>query len=98
MSFNPTPKKSLGQHWLEDDVSLHAMLAAAVVQPEDTVLEVGPGLGPLTKLLVDSSDQVVAVEFDRKLAAGLAKRVPADNLRVVQHDILTFDLTTLPPD
>jgi 16S rRNA (adenine1518-N6/adenine1519-N6)-dimethyltransferase len=62
------------------------------------VLEVGPGLGPLTRLLADSTDQVVAVEFDPDLAAGLAKRVPADNLRVVQHDILTFDLTTLPPD
>jgi 16S rRNA (adenine1518-N6/adenine1519-N6)-dimethyltransferase len=98
MSKDPAPKKSLGQHWLDDEVSLHAMLSAAAVQPEDTVLEVGPGLGPLTTLLVDSADQVVAVEFDADLAAGLAKRVPADNLRVVHHDILTYDLTALPPD
>jgi 16S rRNA (adenine1518-N6/adenine1519-N6)-dimethyltransferase len=94
----PIPKKSLGQHWLTDDVSLHAMLAAAEVQPEDTVLEVGPGLGPLTKLLVDSADQVIAVEFDPELAAGLAKRVPAKNLAVMHQDILRYDLTALPPD
>lgn len=98
MVFEPLPNKSLGQHWLTDDFSLHAMLAAADVQPEDTVLEIGPGLGPLTALLVDSADQVIAVEFDELLAAGLAKRVPADNLRVVRQDILRFDLTTLPPD
>lgn len=98
MARDPVPNKSLGQHWLNDDVSLHAMVAAAAVQPEDTVLEVGPGLGPLTKLLVDSADQVIAVEFDRDLAAKLPGRVPARNLQVVNQDILQFDLTSLPPD
>jgi len=98
MQNNPVPKKSLGQHWLDDPESLHAMLAAADVQPEDTVLEVGPGLGSLTKLLVESADQVVAVEFDEALATGLSERVKADNFRVVHQDILRFDLTTLPPD
>jgi 16S rRNA (adenine1518-N6/adenine1519-N6)-dimethyltransferase len=98
MSSSPIPKKSLGQHWLHDEASLHAMIVATGIQPEDTVLEIGPGLGPLTKLLVDSADQVVAVEFDPDLAAGLPGRVPADNLRVIRHDILTFDLTSLPPD
>lgn len=98
MSPNPIPKKSLGQHWLTDEASLHAMLVAAAVQSHDTVLEIGPGLGPLTKLLVDSADQVVAVEFDEGLAAGLSRRVPADNLRVVRQDILRFDLTALAPD
>ncbi|MDB5181571.1 MAG: putative Ribosomal small subunit methyltransferase [Candidatus Saccharibacteria bacterium] len=97
-SIGPVPKKSLGQHWLNDEMSLHAMLLAADVQPEDTVLEIGPGLGPLTALLVDSANEVIAVEFDEELARGLPKRVPADNLRVVRSDILRFDLTTLKPD
>jgi len=94
----PIPKKSLGQHWLTDAECLHAMLLAANVQPEDTVLEIGPGLGPLTQLLVDSANEVIAVEFDEELARGLAKRVPADNLRVVRQDILQYDFTQLPPD
>lgn len=98
MASQPIPKKSLGQHWLNDPASLHAMLLAADVQPEDTVLEIGPGPGSLTSLLVDSANQVIAVEFDEELARGLAKLVPADNLRVVRQDILRFDLTTMAPE
>lgn len=94
----PTPKKSLGQHWLTDEASLNAMLAAAEVGPNDTVLEIGPGLGSLTSVLTNTVQEVVAVEFDAALAAGLPKRVPAANLRTVQQDILRFDLTSLPPD
>jgi 16S rRNA (adenine1518-N6/adenine1519-N6)-dimethyltransferase len=98
MHNEPLPKKSLGQHWLEDEASLWAMLDHAEVTADDTVLEIGPGLGPLTKLLVSEADSVVAVEFDEDLASGLAKRVPADNLKVVRSDILRFDLTSLAPD
>jgi 16S rRNA (adenine1518-N6/adenine1519-N6)-dimethyltransferase len=92
----PIAKKSLGQHWLHDPDSLQAMVDAAEVQPEDTVLEIGPGLGTLTQLLVVSAKQVIAVEFDEKLAHDLPKRVKADNLEIVSQDILSFDLTTVP--
>jgi 16S rRNA (adenine1518-N6/adenine1519-N6)-dimethyltransferase len=98
MSREAIPNKSLGQHWLDDELSLHNMLVAGDVQPGDAVLEIGPGLGPLTKLLVLAAGQVTAVEFDGALASKLAKRVPAANLRVVHQDILRFDLTTMPPD
>lgn len=91
-------KKSLGQHWLRDKGSLQAMCDAAEVHKTDTVLEIGPGLGTLTELLVRRAAQVVAVEFDETLAAGLPARVPADTLQVVHEDILKFDFTTLPPD
>lgn len=92
----PIPKKSLGQHWLHDDDSLEAMVVAAGVQETDTVLEIGPGLGTLTEKLVASADQVVAVEFDQTLAATLPSRINSDTLKVVQSDILRFDLTSLP--
>lgn len=94
----PVPKKSLGQHWLTDEISLENMLMAADVSAADSVLEIGPGLGPLTAMLTKQARDVVAVEFDEELARGLPKRVPADNLRVVRSDILRFDLTTMPPD
>jgi 16S rRNA (adenine1518-N6/adenine1519-N6)-dimethyltransferase len=94
----PIPKKSLGQHWLNDELSLEAMCLAADVQSTDTILEIGPGLGTLTKLLVAKARQVVAVEFDYLLANSLASRVPGDNLTVVQSDILGFDFATLPTD
>lgn len=96
MSFEPVPKKSLGQHWLTDYDCLAAMLDAAEVGLDDTVLEIGPGLGTLTELLVESAARVVAVEFDERLARELPSRVKADNLSVVRSDILSFDLTTLP--
>lgn len=96
MFLDPTPKKSLGQHWLTDEACLDAMVRSAGVGPDDTVLEIGPGLGTLTEKLVSAARLVVAVEFDDDLAAGLPTRVGAGNLQVVRSDILRFDLTELP--
>jgi 16S rRNA (adenine1518-N6/adenine1519-N6)-dimethyltransferase len=93
---DPKPKKSLGQHWLHDKASLQAMCDAAKVQPSDTVLEIGPGLGTLTALLVAQAKRVVAVEFDARLAEGLSGRVAASNLEVFHEDILDFDFSRLP--
>lgn len=98
MPYNAIPKKSLGQHWLTDYASLQAMLDAAEVHETDTILEVGPGQGTLTELLVHAADYVVAVEFDEALARELPKRVVENNLRVVSQDILRFDLTSLPAE
>jgi len=92
------PKKSLGQHWLDDPYSLNAMLEAADVGLEDEVLEIGPGPGTLTEELVHAAKHVTAVEFDQALAEKLPDRVPAGNLTVVHGDILSFDLTSLPPN
>lgn len=96
MSNLPFAKKSLGQHWLTDFESLSAMCDAVSVQDGDTILEIGPGLGTLTELLVERADKVVAVEFDEKLARELPGRVPESNLEVVTQDILSFDLTRMP--
>lgn len=95
-AYLPFAKKSLGQHWLHDESSLTAMCDAADVSADDVVLEVGPGVGTLTELLVKRAKRVVAVEFDEKLAHELPARVQASNLEVVQQDILRFDLTSLP--
>lgn len=94
----PYANKSLGQHWLTDREALSAIADSAGLKPDDTVLEIGPGTGTLTGLLVRQAGQVVAVEFDKKLAKALPDRVRVDNLTVVQSDILQFDLTSLPPD
>lgn len=92
------PKKSLGQHWLNDVEALQAMVTAVAVTDTDTVLEIGPGLGTLTKELISAAKQVVAVEFDRDLARDLTKRVSSDRLQIIEHDILSFDFTSLPPE
>jgi 16S rRNA (adenine1518-N6/adenine1519-N6)-dimethyltransferase len=94
----PIPKKSLGQHWLDDPASLQAMCDAAEVGPDDSILEIGPGQGTLTKLLVEQAREVVAVEFDDYLAKMLPHRITSSSLTVKNQDILSFDFTTLPPD
>lgn len=92
----PTPKKSLGQHWLFDSRSLGGICDAAGIKPNETVLEIGPGLGPLTIELTQRAKQVVAVELDEALARQLPARVPAHNLIVLNQDILSFDTSQLP--
>lgn len=96
--INNTPKKSLGQHWLNDEASLESICDISGVSETDTVLEIGPGLGTLTQKLSDRAKQVIAVEFDEDLARGLLKRVNAPNITVVNQDILSFDLSELPTD
>jgi 16S rRNA (adenine1518-N6/adenine1519-N6)-dimethyltransferase len=90
------PNKGLGQHFLVDRPSLEAIMDAAAVTKADTVLEIGPGLGVMTRPLTQIAGQVVAVETDRILADLLRRDAPP-NLEVVEQDILTFDFTRLPP-
>ncbi len=88
-------KKSLGQHWLTDPQVLEAIAEYGEIEKHDTVLEIGPGLGTLTEKLLQQAGHVIAVEIDRDLAGNLSKK-QADNLMVVQGDVLKFDLTQLP--
>jgi 16S rRNA (adenine1518-N6/adenine1519-N6)-dimethyltransferase len=90
------PKKELGQHWLTDRVILSEIADSAEIGEEDTVLEIGPGLGTLTSELLRRAKRVVAVEFDRDLAAKLPGQFPGTELQVINEDILSFDLDTLP--
>ncbi len=91
-----TSRKSLGQHWLQDETSLQAMCDIASVGCDDFVLEIGPGLGTLTQKLAEQAKEVVAVEYDGELAKELPARIKARNVIVVRRDILRFDLTALP--
>ncbi len=90
------PKKSLGQHWLKDRDVLSAIAEAADIDPTDTVLEIGPGLGTLTSELLRRAEKVVAVELDDELVAKLPGQFPGTSLEVIHQDILDFDLSVLP--
>jgi len=86
------PRKAFGQNFLVDDHVLERIVQAADLEPDDLVLEVGPGLGVLTQELARRVRRVVAVELDRDVAAAL-KRILAgqQNVEIVQEDILRFD-------
>ena len=86
------PRKKWGQHFLIDGHVLGKILAAADAGPNDTVLEVGPGLGALTQGLVETAGHVVAVELDKDLAGLLLQRFAPAQVTVVQSDILKLDL------
>ncbi len=98
MTTHAKPKKALGQHWLEDAGALQAMCDSAAVASTDTVVEIGPGLGTLTRRLLGRAKEVIAVEFDPDLAANLHLEVgPLDtHLTVVHADILQFDFSSVP--
>ena len=66
--------KSLGQNFLHDGNQLRRIVRAAALGKEDKVLEVGPGLGPLTELLLETAGHVLAIEKDRRLVQMLADR------------------------
>ena len=95
-SSGPSPKKTLGQHWLEDDSALKAICLAADLQVTDTVLEIGPGLGALTEQLVKRATKVIAVELDENLVWELSRRIKSPNLAIVHQDILQFNFGQLP--
>ena len=83
--------KSLGQNFLQDPIALEKIVAAAEIRPSDSVLEIGPGLGSLTRYLAVSAKQVVAVELDEKLIPPLkAVIAPHANIRLIHGDILEF--------
>lgn len=90
------PKKSLGQHWLHDENSLMSMCDGAQIQANDFVIEIGPGLGTLTKKLVELNAKVLAVEFDDTLATKLEKSF-GNKIQVVNQDILKFNFEQQPP-
>jgi len=85
------PKKSLGQNFLVDPNGLSKVLKAAEVRPEETVLEIGAGLGSLTYLLAQQAKQVVAVELDKRLIPPLTEALAGfDNVTIKQGDMLAL--------
>ncbi len=89
--------KGFGQNFLVDAAALGAIVGAAELTEADTVLEVGPGLGVLTRELAARAGQVVSVELDARLLPVLAETLTdLENIELVHGDGLTFDLSQLP--
>ncbi|MEK7685768.1 MAG: 16S rRNA (adenine(1518)-N(6)/adenine(1519)-N(6))-dimethyltransferase RsmA [Verrucomicrobiota bacterium] len=83
--------KSLGQNFLHDGNQLRRIVSAAELRPGDPVLEIGPGLGPLTELLLAKAGRVLAIEKDRRLYEFLEHRFPeAKNLTLIHADALDY--------
>ncbi len=84
--------KRLGQNFLQDPYALEKIVAAAEILPTDSVLEIGPGLGSLTRYLAAAARSVLAIELDTRLFPPLeAVLAPYRNVRLMQGNILDFD-------
>jgi len=91
MSF-PRAKKRLGQNFLVDESYARRIVASLAPRAGETVIEIGPGRGALTALLLESGARVVAVEFDRELVAFLRERFGGrEEFRLVEADALDVD-------
>jgi 16S rRNA (adenine1518-N6/adenine1519-N6)-dimethyltransferase len=96
--FDLHPRRSLGQNFLQDEQALKRILQAANLLPGDSVLEIGPGLGSLTRHLAGTAKQVTAVELDQRLFPALAEMLAAfPNVRLVHGDMLELDPAKLMP-
>src|ERR1043165_5256436 len=82
--------KSLGQNFLHDGNQLRRIVEAARLTPDDNVLEIGPGLGPLTELLLHKSARVLAIEMDRRLVNFLGERFKDPKLEIIHADALNI--------
>lgn len=91
-------KKSLGQHWLKDVNILESIADSAEIKQGDSVLEIGPGLGTLTEILVNRGANVVAVEFDQDLIKNLQEKFNTPQVKILEGDVRTFDFNQMPAD
>jgi 16S rRNA (adenine1518-N6/adenine1519-N6)-dimethyltransferase len=90
------PKKSLGQNFLKDPHYLSKIADAAGIRSEDKVLEIGPGLGHLTRELAGRANKVLALELDERLIPHLKHELAAlPNITIVQTDALEYPFETL---
>jgi len=94
--FDLQARKGLGQHFLIDGEVLELITSAAELTPTDVIVEVGPGLGILTKELAQKAGRVIAIELDNKLAALLQQTLASfDNVTIINEDILQIEPATL---
>lgn len=94
--YNLRPRKELGQNFLTDPVHLGKIVDIAGLTPTDIVLEIGPGPGVLTRLLVEQAGRIIAVELDPQMVNLLKNEYTHfPNLTVIEADILQTDLSNL---
>src|SRR4051794_31105778 len=90
-----SPVRSLGQNFLHDRNLARWMVAQADITPGNYVVEIGPGLGALTELLLEKGAHVLALEKDARLARYLGEKFSGTSLEVRHIDALNFDVRTL---
>lgn len=91
--YNIRADKSLGQNFLVDDEAVEKIVESADITKEDLIIEIGPGLGTLTKELLEKAGKVVCIELDKRMVEILKDRFSLyDNFELINDDVLKVDL------
>lgn len=94
--YNIKANKSLGQNFLIDDNVIEQIVNGAEVEKDDIVIEIGPGLGSMTKVLLERAGKVICIELDSKMIEILHDRFIAyKNIEIINEDVLKIDLNKL---
>ena len=94
--YGITANKSLGQNFLINEEAVGKIVEGANISKEDLVIEIGPGLGTLTKELLEKAGKVIAIELDKRMLEILTDRFNLyDNFELINEDVLKVDLKEL---
>ena len=94
--YHITANKNLGQNFLIDDETVAGIVETASVSKEDLIIEIGPGLGTLTKELLERAGKVICIELDKRMIEILEDRFSMyDNFKVINEDVLKVNLKDL---
>ena len=94
--YNIRADKALGQNFLVNDEIINKIIEVSNINSDDIIIEIGPGLGVLTNLLLEKSENVIAVELDKRMITILQDRFSKNkNLELINQDILKVDLKKL---
>lgn len=94
--YNITANKNYGQNFLIDENIVNDIITGAQVNKDDLIIEIGPGLGTLTSLLLEKAGKVICVELDKKMINVLKERfILYNNFELLNNDILKVDLNRL---
>lgn len=88
-------KKHLGQHFLKDETIAEKIGDTLTLEGYKNVLEIGPGMGVLTKYLIEKDIEVIAMDLDKESIEYLEKNYPNKNLKIIEADFLKFDISQL---
>lgn len=94
--YHLTANKSLGQNFLVNDEVVEKIVESANITKEDLIIEIGPGLGTLTQLLLEKAKKVIAIELDSRMVTILKERFSLySNFEIIQEDVLKVNLQEL---
>ena len=94
--YNITASKSLGQNFLVDSEVVYGIVDSAEVSKDDLIIEIGPGLGTLTSVLLEKAGKVVCIELDKRMVNIISDRFSLySNFEVINEDVLKVSLNSI---